>query len=410
MPPARTFVVVGASLAGGTAAATLREEGFDGRLVLIGDEPVLPYERPGLSKRYLRGEESADQLLVRPADWWEAHGVEARLGVRAHAIDSHDNTVTLSDGQQIAFDRALVATGARNRVLDVSGVDLDGVHQLRTLADADRIRRAAATSSRAVIVGMGFIGAEVAASLRQLGLEVTVVEVFETALYKVLGPTIGRVVEAIHRDHRVAFHFQDTVERFEGSGHVEQVVTRAGRTLECDLVVIGVGTEPNAEVMHGEEVGANGGIKVDVTLETAFPGIFAAGDVASHDHPIFGSSLGRVRVEHFDNAIKMGEHAARNMLGATAPFDDPHWFWSDQWEHQIQMAGVSLAGDMIVRGSLDERAFCAFFLEDGVLRASVSIDRARDCRRSLGLIRSQVRPDPAALADPDVDLRTLARA
>jgi len=193
VPPARTFVVVGASLAGGTAAATLREEGFDGRLVLIGDESLLPYERPGLSKRYLRGEESADQLFVRAPDWWEAHGVEARLGVRAHAIDTHDRTVMLSDGQQIAFDQALVATGARNRALDVPGVDLDGVYQLRTVADADRIHRAAARSSRAVVVGMGFIGAEVTASLRQLGLEVTVIEVFETALYKVLGPTIGRV-------------------------------------------------------------------------------------------------------------------------------------------------------------------------------------------------------------------------
>jgi 3-phenylpropionate/trans-cinnamate dioxygenase ferredoxin reductase component len=406
VPPARTFVVVGASLAGGTAAATLREEGFDGRLVLIGDEPLLPYERPGLSKRYLRGEQSADQLFVRPTDWWEAHGVEARLGVRAHAIDSHDRTVTLSDGQRIAFDRALIATGARNRTLDVPGADLDGVYQLRTVADADRIHRAAARSRRAVVVGMGFIGAEVAASLRQLGLEVTVVEVFETVLYKVLGPTIGRVVEAIHRDNRVVLHLQETVERFEGVGHVEGVVTRGGRTLECDLVVVGVGTEPNAEVMHGDAVGANGGVKVSETLETAFPGVFAAGDVASHAHPIFG----RVRVEHFDNAIKMGEHAARGMLGATAPFDDPHWFWSDQWDHQIQMAGVSLAGEMIVRGSIDERSFCAFFLDDGVLRASVSIDHPRDCRRSLALIRQQVRPDPAALADPDVDLRTLAPA
>jgi 3-phenylpropionate/trans-cinnamate dioxygenase ferredoxin reductase subunit len=405
VPPARTFVVVGASLAGGTAAATLREDGFDGRLVLIGDEQALPYERPGLSKQYLRGEVSRDQLLVRPADWWEAHGVEARLGVRAQAIDPRGRTVTLSDGQQIAFDRAVVATGARNRRLDVPGADLDGIFQLRTAADADRIHRAASVASSAVIVGMGFIGAEVAASLRQLGLEVTVVEVFETALYKVLGPTIGRVLESIHRDHRVAFHLRDTVERFEGDGRVERVVTRGGRSLECDLVVVGVGTEPNAEVLHGDAIGANGGITVGPTLETGFPGIFAAGDVASHAHPVFG----RVRVEHFDNAIKMGQHAARGMAGEPTTFDDPHWFWSDQWDHQIQMAGVSTAGDLLIRGSTEERSFCAFFLVDGVLRASVSIDRPRDCRRSLPLIRAQVRPDPAALADPDVDLRTLAQ-
>jgi 3-phenylpropionate/trans-cinnamate dioxygenase ferredoxin reductase component len=403
VPPARTFVVVGASLAGGTAAATLRERGFDGRLVLIGDEPMLPYERPGLSKRYLRGEESADQLLVRPAEWWEAHGVEARLGVRAHAFDPRDRTVTMGDGQRIAFDRALVATGGRNRSLDVPGAGLVGVHQLRTLADADRIRRAASTAERVVIVGMGFIGAELAASFRQLGLEVTVVEVFETALYKALGPRIGRVIEAIHRDNRVAFHFNDTVERFEGHDRIERVRTRGGRTLECDLVVVGVGTEPNADVMHGEAVGANGGIEVGASLETRFPGIFAAGDVASHEHPLFG----RVRVEHFDNALKMGAHAAGAMLGEDAAFDDPHWFWSDQWDHQIQMAGVSLAGDMVVRGSLEERSFCAFFLIDGVLRAAVSVDRPRDCRRALSLIHRRARPDPASLADPDVDLRTL---
>jgi 3-phenylpropionate/trans-cinnamate dioxygenase ferredoxin reductase subunit len=403
--PTRTFVIVGASLAGGTAAATLREEGFEGRLVLIGDEPTLPYERPGLSKQYLRGEEAADQLLVRPAEWWEAHGVEVRLGVRAHVIDPHDRTVTLSDGQGIAFDRALVATGVRNRALRVPGADLPGVLGLRTVADADAIRRAAVGAHRAVIVGMGFIGAEVAASLRQLGLDVTVVEIFETALYSTLGPQIGRVVEAIHRDHGVQLHFQDTVERFDGDDRVERVVTRGGRTIETDLVVVGVGTEPNADVVRGDAVAANGGIQTDPMLETPFPGIFAAGDVASHRHPVFGV----VRVEHFDNAIKMGEHAARAMLGPVEAFDDPHWFWSDQWDHRFQMAGVSVGGEMVVRGSIPDRTFCAFFLDDeGVLRASVSIDWKRDCRRSLKLIRQQVRPDRAALADPEIDLRTLA--
>ena len=400
MPPARTFVVVGASLAGGTAAATLREEGFDGRIVLIGDEPILPYERPPLSKRYLRGEVAADQLSIRPQDWWVSHDVEARLGVHARSLDPTGRTVTLSNGERITFDRAVIATGGRNRSLDVPGVDLDGVVQLRTIADADRIRREAASARHAVIVGMGFIGAEVTASLRQLGVEVTVVEVFETALFKVLGPTIGRVIEAIHRDNGVVFHFGDTVERFEGGVRVERVVTAGGLAIDCDLVVVGIGTDPNAELM---DTGA-GGIEVGPTLETAFPGIFAAGDVARHDHPLFG----RVRVEHFDNAIKMGQHAARGMLREPAAFDHPHWFWSDQWEHEVQMAGVSLIGEMVVRGSIEDRSFCAFFLDEGVLRASVSIDWPRDVRRSLPLILRQARLDPAALADPDVDLRSLA--
>ena len=404
MPSARTFVVVGASLAGGTAAATLRQEGFDGRLVLIGDEPSLPYERPGLSKEYLRGTVSRDQLLVRPAEWWEAHGVEARLGARAQSLDPRERTVTLADGQRIAFDRALVATGVRNRAFDVPGGHLAGIFQLRTVGDADAIHRAAAGAARAVIVGMGFVSAEVAASLHAMGLEVTVVELFETALYRVLGSRLGRVLEEIHRDHGVELVFRDTVERFEGSAAVERVITRGGRTIDADLVVVGVGTQPNAEIMHAETIAANGGIRTGPWLETPFPGVFAAGDVASHDHPVFGT----VRVEHFDNAIKSGEHAARAMLGATDVYDDPHWFWSDQWDHQIQMAGVATTGRMVVRGSLEARSFAAFFLDDRhILRACVSVDWKRDCRRALPLIRGEVRVDPRALADPDVDLRAL---
>jgi 3-phenylpropionate/trans-cinnamate dioxygenase ferredoxin reductase subunit len=400
-------VVIGASLAGGTAAATLREQGFDGRLVLIGDEPVLPYERPGLSKGYLRGTIPRDQLQVRPAEWWEAHEVETRLGVRARSLDPRARTVTLSDGERIPFDRALVATGVRNRVLDVPGAHLPRIFQLRTVGDADAIHRAAVDARQAVVIGMGFVGAEVASSLRQLGLEVTVVELFETALYRVLGSRLGRILEAIHRDHGVALHLQDSVERFEGSVAVERVITHKGQILDADLVVVGVGTQPNAEVMGTEGIAANGGILATASLETPIPGIFTAGDVASHQHPVFGE----VRVEHFDNAIKMGVHVARGMLGAARDFDDPHWFWSDQWEHQIQMAGVETTGEMVVRGSLAARSFAAFFLDErSVLRACVSIDWKRDCRRALRLIRQQARVDPAALADPDVDLRTIAPA
>ncbi len=407
MADGRTFVIVGASLTGGSAAATLRDEGFDGRLVLIGDEPVPPYERPGLSKGYLRGEESLGDLFVREPDHWEAHGVEARFGERVHRVDPRVGEVVLTGGQKITFDRALVATGVRNRRLDVPGMGLDGICSLRTVTDADAIRTRAATATRIVVVGMGFIGAEVTASLRTMGKDVTVVEVFETALYRILGGAIGRVLEAIHHDHGAEMLFGDTVERFEGEGQVERVVTRGGRILDADLVVVGVGTEPNAEVMHGEGLASNGGIAVDAALQTASPRVFAAGDVATHDHPLFG----RVRVEHFDNAVKMGAHVARSMLGDLQPFADPHWFWSDQYESQIQMGGVSLTDRMVLRGSLEDRSFCAFFLDDeGVLRASISLDWPRDCRRSLALIGAGAVVDPADLADPEVDLRTLLPA
>ena len=253
---------------------------------------------------------------------------------------------------------------------------------------------------------MGFIGAEVAASLRSIGCEVTVVEIFETTLYRILGPEIGRVLEGIHRDHGVTMHFSDTVERFEGDGRLERVVTEGGKALEADVAVVGVGTEPAVEIMAGTGLDQGGGIPVGPTLETDVAGVFAAGDVARHDHPVFGP----IRVEHYDNAIKMGQHVAEAMLGSTEVFDDPHWFWSDQYDSKVEMAGFAATWDrMIVRGSLEDRSFCAFLLDDGgVLRSTVSLDWKRDVRRSFGLIKAQVAPDPDALADPDVDLRKLA--
>jgi 3-phenylpropionate/trans-cinnamate dioxygenase ferredoxin reductase subunit len=400
----RTFVIVGASLTGATAAATLRAEGFDERLVLIGDEPDLPYERPGLSKRYLRGEQARDELFVRPQEWWQQQDVDVLLGATAERIGSRDRSIALVQGGGVRFDAALVATGVRNRRLDVPGADLNGVLQLRRIADADAVRDRASSAHHAVVVGMGFIGAEVAASLRRLGVGVTIVEVFETALFRVLGGTLGRVIEGIHRDHGVEVLLGDTVERFEGSDRVERVRTHAGRTIACDLAIVGVGTEPNVEVMGGRGLHPGGGIAVDASLQTSVAGVFAAGDVAMQTHPVFGP----VRVEHYDNALKMGVHVGKAMLGSTEPFDDPHWFWSDQFDSEIQMGGVRLTEDMVVRGSIEERRFCAFFLDAaGVLRSTVSLDWPRDCRRSLPLIRRQVAPDRAALIDPSVDLRAL---
>ncbi len=404
---ADTVVIVGASLAGGTAAGALREEGYEGRLVLIGDEDLQPYERPPLSKEVLRGEQPVESAFLRPAGWWEEQGIEVRFATRADRLDAGERAVVLADGERIAFDRAIVTTGGGNRRLSVPGVELDGVFDLRHVQDAERIREAARAGGRAVLVGMGFIGAEVAASLRQLGVDVTVVEVFETALYRVLGAEIGRTIEAMHRDHGVDMVFNDTVERFEGAGRVERVVTEHGRSIECSFAVVGVGTYPAADVMQGRGIGANGGIEVDAQLQTAMPGVFAAGDVASHDHPVFG----RIRVEHYDNAVKMGQSAARNVLGRAEAFDDPHWFWSDQYDTNLQMSGYAPTWDrMVVRGSLAARSYCAFLLQSGRLRSAVSMDWKRDVRRSFELIRSQVLVDEKALADPDVDLRTLVPA
>ncbi|MCI0632665.1 MAG: FAD-dependent oxidoreductase [Actinobacteria bacterium] len=396
-----TFVIVGAGLGGATVAGTLREEGFDGDVVLIGAEPMPPYERPPLSKEYLRGE--SDHHFVRPAEWYEEHRVDARFGVRAAHVLVTERAVELEDGERLPFDQVVIATGARNRRLDVPGVDLPGVLDLRFAPDSDAIRQAAADGSKGVIVGMGFIGAEVAASLRKLGLDVTVVEFFGTPLERVLGLVLGAAIEALHRDHGVEMIFRDAAERFEGDGRFEALVTKEGRRIEGDFAVVGVGVEPVTEVAEGG-VPVDNGIPVDATLRTAVQGVWAIGDVARHDHPVFGS----IRVEHFDNASKMGEHVAKNLLGAEAVFDDAHWFWSDQFDANMQMAGFATEwDDMVVRGSIEDRSFSAFLLKDGRLLSTFSMNRKFDVRRSMPLIASKAHPDRALLADPEFDLRQL---
>jgi 3-phenylpropionate/trans-cinnamate dioxygenase ferredoxin reductase component len=403
-----TFVIAGAGLCGATAAATLRDEGYDGRLVLAGAEPLPPYERPPLSKEALRGEQATDFAMVRPGDWYREQQVELHTSDPIVALDPATRTVSLQTGERIAYDAVLLAPGVRNRRLDTPGVELPGVLELRTAADADEIRAAAATAARVLVVGMGFIGAEVAASLRTLGKDVTVIEVFHTALQRALGPEDGHAMEQMHRDHGVELLLSDTVERFEGSSRLEAVVTEAGRRIETELAVVGVGTLPNTHLAHSAriDIGANVGIAVDATLRTSAPDVFAAGDVADHDHPLFG----RVRVEHYDNAIKMGVTAAKNMLGAGIVHDDPHWFWSDQYGSNLQVSGIETEWDRrIIRGDESERRYAAFYLDAGVLRRVVTLDYPREARRALKLIAAEARPDPAALADPEVDIRTLLR-
>jgi len=397
-----TFVVVGAGVAGGTAAAKLREEGFDGNVVLIGAEDVAPYERPPLSKEYLRGETS-EPLYIRDPGFYEENGIDARFGVRAEHVNITDRVIELEGGERVAFDQAVVATGARNRRPPIEGLDLENVFDLRYLPDSDAIREAAKNGSKAVMVGMGFIGAEVAASLRQLGLDVTVVEFFGTPLERVLGPTIGGAIESLHRDHGVEMIFRDGAERFEGNGRFEAMVTKEGRRIEGDFAVVGVGVEPVTDVAT-DGLTVDNGIPVDATLKTEAEGVWAIGDVARHDHPVFGP----IRVEHFDNGMKMGEHVAKNLLSANAVFDDAHWFWSDQYDAEIQMSGFATEwDDMVVRGSIEDRSFSAFLLKDGQLLSTFSMNRKFDVRRSMPLIATKAHPERAKLEDPEFDLREL---
>jgi 3-phenylpropionate/trans-cinnamate dioxygenase ferredoxin reductase subunit len=400
------IVIVGASLAGATAAATLREEGFDGDVVLIGAEPHPPYERPPLSKDYLRGERAFESFLVRPPGFYSENQIETRFGAPATGIDPASHTVELEGGERVRYDKLLIATGGLNRRFPIPGLDLEGVYDLRSVEDAGRIRDQARPGRRAVVVGMGFIGSEVAASLRSLGVEVTAIEGFKAPLYRVLGEEVGRVLEGIHRDGGVEMIFEDPVEAFEGGGRMERVVTKGGRRVECDFAVVGLGIEPATGLAAGAEIKIDNGIVVDEFCRTTAEDVFAAGDVANHYHPVFGRQM---RVEHWQNAIKQGAAAAKSMLGKGAPYDEIHWFWSDQYDAKIQYAGFHTTWDeLVVRGKLEERSFVAFYIKDGLVDAAVAVNRSKDLRRTIPLIKARAPVDPAILQDEDVDLKKLA--
>ena len=403
-----TFVIVGAGLAGGSAATTLRKEGFDGRVVLIGAEPHPPYERPPLSKGYLRGEIPFEQALVQPPDFYRDNDLETHFGVEVTRVDAADSAVELDSGERIAYDKLLVATGVKNRRPSIPGLDLEGIYDLRTVADCDRIRQEISPGRKAVVVGMGFIGSEVAASLRQSGLEVVVVDRNRVPLQRVLGEEVGKVMEDIHRDHGAELLFEDTVASFEGAGRVRRVRTSRGRCIECDFVVVGLGVEPVTDLLADTGVRLDNGIVVDEHCRSSIEGIYAAGDVANHYHPVFGR---HIRVEHWQNALRQGPAAARSMLGKDEPYEEIPWFWSDQYEHNLQYAGFHTGWDqLIVRGGLDQRNFVAFYRKEGRVLAAVAIGRGKDLRRSIALIKARARVEAAKLCDPEVDLRKLVSA
>src|SRR6266566_2666977 len=398
-------------MSGGVAARTLREAGYDGPLVLVGHEPTPPFGRPPLSKTYLRGEETLDGWMVAPEQWYEDNHVH-RVHATATRVDTDAHRIHLQEGGAVTFDRLLITTGGVNRSLEVPGADLPGVHQLRTVAESDAIKRDAKRGSRAVVVGMGFIGSEVAASLTQMGVQVAAVLPGASPLESVLGPEVGQVMASIHRDAGVELFSSDQVVRFEGVHRIERAIPRQGRRLACDFALVSVGIRPAVDALASSGVAVDNGVLVDELCRTNVPAVFAAGDVASHNHPLFG----RIRVEHYNNAEKQGAAAARSMLGIGAPYAYVHTFWSDQYDLKLEYVGhVRKWDQFIVRGSLDERKFLGFYLADGVLRAAVGLNRGgdpeldeQDEMAAAGrLIAEQARPDPTALADEGRDLSRL---
>lgn len=403
-----TFVIVGGGLAGATATATLRAGGFDGRIVLVSDEVHLPYSRPPLSKDVLRGESEPDVTMLRPAGWFADHDVDLALGVRAERIEAIDHVVALEDGRRLRYDKVLLATGGRARALDVPGFDLDGVHTLRTLDDALVIGPPLRAGASVVVVGAGFIGAEVAASARRLGCAVTMLEIAELPLNRVLGADVGRRYAAIHREEGVALHTGVGVAAIEGNGHVRRVVATDGAIHEADLVIAGVGLVPELGLATRSGLDVGNGILVSDRCETSAPDVFAAGDVALHPNPILGQTI---RVEQWQNAQHQGAAAARNMLGHDEPFAEVPWFWSDQYDVNLQMAGLPRATDDVVfRGDRDSRTFTVFYVRDGALAAVVGLNRPKDVAHGRRLVAGHARIGADVLADESVDLAALNRA
>jgi 3-phenylpropionate/trans-cinnamate dioxygenase ferredoxin reductase component len=395
-----TFVIVGAGMAGGKAAETLREEGFDGRIVLLGAEPERPYERPPLSKDYLRGEaERSGVYLQEDGGWYAEHDVELRTSTAAASLDVAGSAVVLEDGERVGYDALLLATGAEPKRPPIAGADLDGVHVLRTFEDSDALRAVLDGGGRLVVIGAGWIGCEVAASARQRGMDVTVVEPQSVPLERVLGPELGAIYRDVHLDHGVELRLGDGVEAIEGSGGAERVRTSDGAVLDCSAVVLGVGVAPRTGLAG--ELAVDDGILVDARLRTSAENVFAAGDVANHDHPL----LGRLRVEHWANALEQGPAAARAMLGRDVTYDRVPYFFSDQYDVGMEYAGHSRPGDEVVfRGDPATREFIAFWLRDGRLVAGMNVNVWDVNEQIQALVRDGATVDPDRLRDPDVEL------
>jgi len=401
MTPNTTFAIVGAGLAGAKAAETLREEGFEGRLVLLGAESERPYERPPLSKDYLRGESERAGAYVHDEGYYAEHDVDLRVDETVVDFDAGRQELALKSGERLGYDRLLLTTGSMPRRLSIPGSELDGVHYLRTLADSDALRARFDAGGRLVVIGAGWIGAEVAASARQRGVDVTIIAPHSVPFERVLGSEVGAIYRDIHLDRGVEMLLGAAVESFEGDTRVERVRTQEGRTIACDAVVVGIGATPRAVLAAAAGLAVGNGILVDRRLETSVPGIFAAGDVANQLHP----RLGRLRVEHWDNALHQGPAAARSMLGSYEAYARTPYFYSDQYDVGMEYSGYAPAWDrVVVRGDPATREFIAFWLADGRVLAGMNVNWWDVAEPIQALITGGHTVDERRLADPDVPL------
>jgi 3-phenylpropionate/trans-cinnamate dioxygenase ferredoxin reductase component len=404
----QTHVIVGGGLAGGTAAMALRANGFDGRIVVIGDEQHLPYSRPPLSKQFVRGEFGLDRVLLRPAALWDKRQIDFVLGRRCVAVDVASQKVTLSDGDSLRYNALLLATGGRARVLANHQLD-PAVNVLRTIDDAVAIGDQLGTGKRLLIIGAGFVGAELAASAVQLGTDVTVLEAADVPLGRGLPAELGQVYWRIHREHGVDIQVNATVSGVVREGQTLRTTLTDGRVFDSDAVVVAIGLEPDVTLARQAGLRVDDGILVDQFCRTSAPNVYAAGDIANHPNLLLGQ---RVRVEHWQNAQHQSQVAAANMIADAEadmkPFAEVPWVWSDQYEINLQVAGRPRPTDEVVfRGDRDSTEFSAMLLRDGVLVAAVGLNRADDIRAVRELIARRLRPERTVLADVNADLTTV---
>jgi 3-phenylpropionate/trans-cinnamate dioxygenase ferredoxin reductase subunit len=406
MESTSTLLIIGGGLAGAKAAEGAREGGFEGRIVLVAEESRDPYERPPLSKEVLRGDKGPDTARVHESGYYGEHSIELVSGDPVVSLDAGGKQATLHSGAVIAFDAAVLATGAAPRPLKMPGADLSGVHYLRTVDDSLALQDAIKKASRVAVIGAGWIGSEVAASARQMGAEVVLIEPLPVPLHRVLGSEVGAVFSQLHSDHGVALRLGVGVKELRGGSAVEQVVLEDGSTEAADLVVAGIGVTPRIELAEAAGLEIDNGVVVDETLQTSAPGIFAAGDIANAWHPHYKR---RVRTEHWANALNQGSAAGANAVGSPTPYTRLPYFFSDQYDLGLEYVGYASADDsVVIRGDLGKREFIAFYHRDGVVTAGMNVnvwDVVEDIR---AIITAGQAVDLAKLADPNVPLGDLA--
>lgn len=403
------IVILGAGQAGGQAAYSLRLGGFEGEIILVGDEPAPPYQRPPLSKAYLKGELEKERLYLKPLEYYGEHGVELVTGDAATAIELPGRTVSLASGRQLAWDRLVFATGARPRKLALPGGDLQNITELRTLADVDRIKAQATAGAKLVVIGAGYIGLEAAAVGRQLGLDVTVLEAMPQVLSRVAGPEIGAFYTRIHREAGTDVRLGARIDGFEGLGAVSGVRLAGGEIIPADFVLVGVGVLPNMELALEAGLACGNGIVVDDQMRTSDPDIYAIGDVAWRPLVHYGREG---RLESVHNAIEGGKLAAASILGANPPPLEAPWFWSDQFDLKLQTAGLWTGADeRVVRGDLASKAFAVFYLKEGRVIAVDAVNSAPEFIVGKKLVAANAKVAPAELADKSISMKDIgARA